>query len=98
MTRPSLALALALLASGCAHKSRATQKTSEAQAAAPKVADVVCYKEQPTGSHIAQTVCYTEEQLGMMTQAAQDFLRRAAQTGPRRAPSAAATPSPGGPH
>jgi membrane-bound lytic murein transglycosylase B len=95
MTRPSLALALALLASACAHKSRATQKTSEAHAAAPKE-EVVCYNEQPTGSHIAKMVCYTQEQLGMMSQAVQDFFRQATQSSPRRAGNAAQRPSTGG--
>lgn len=78
MTRPSIALALAFLASGCAHKSRAAQKTSEA--AAPKE-EVVCFKETPTGTHIARRVCYPKEQYDTQVAAAQDQFRRMVQAG-----------------
>ncbi len=90
MTRPSLALALAILASACAHKSRA--KTSEAQAAPPKE-EVVCFKESPTGSHIAQRVCYPKEQFDTQVAAAQDQFRRMVQAGSQNRIPAGAKPS-----
>jgi hypothetical protein len=92
MTRPSLALALALLASGCAHKSRAAQKTSQAQEAASKE-EVVCFKERPTGTQIAQRVCYPKEQFDTQVAAAQDQFRRMLQAGSQNRIPAGAKPS-----
>jgi hypothetical protein len=80
MTRPSLAIALALLASACAHKSRAAQKTSEAQVAEPKE-EVVCFKERPTGTQIVQRICYPKADFDTQVAAAQDQFRRMLQAG-----------------
>lgn len=78
MTRPSLALLGALLASACAAHRSSSDKS--AKAAIPKE-EVVCFKESPTGSHIVQRVCYPKAELDTATAAAQDAMRRAAQAG-----------------
>ena len=84
MTRPSLALLVALLASACAAP-RSTSPSPGSVAKADKKdrpdSSLTCYQEAPTGSHIVKTVCYTPEQLAQMSREAQDFIRQASQSG-----------------
>jgi hypothetical protein len=100
MIRPTLVLAVvALLASACAaHKS--ASPTSGAQAKNGEQADseqLVCLKEKPTGTHFPKTVCYTQEELGVVSQATQDSIRKASRGGssPQRSGERSPAASPG---
>jgi hypothetical protein len=85
MTRPILALLVALLAGACtAHRSgSAASQTASTAPAAQASADksstpgLVCRSERPTGSNIVTRVCYTQEEIDAMSLSAQDAHRRA---------------------
>jgi hypothetical protein len=84
MTRPILALLVALLAGACtAHRSSSAPQVASAGPAVQASADksstpgLVCHSERPTGSNIVTRVCYTQEEIDAMSLSAQDAHRRA---------------------
>lgn len=84
MIRPTVGLAVvALLASACAaHKSTAPTPGAQAKKGdQPDSEQLVCMKEKPTGTHFPKTVCYTQEELGEVSQATQDSIRKASRGG-----------------
>jgi hypothetical protein len=88
MTRPLLALLVALLAGACAAHRTTSSQQKAASAATPQAATgkaaaplVLCRPERPTGSNIMTRVCYSEDDLGALDPAAQETLRRAQQQG-----------------
>jgi hypothetical protein len=91
MTRSSLTLVVALLASACApHRSTSPSSRSVSSGSAPTVekkdrpdSAPVCFQEAPTGSHIMKTVCYTQEDLAEMRREAQDLIRQSTQAPPK---------------